>query len=220
MNDAPTVSRLREVSPRALRDGPFALRRGEHQRVMRAVDQLERLGVRLEDGDAAIIDTHDARHLMRIFEDATARLREDESAEGGGPGPDADGSPGADDALRVVDRLRRLARDDLADRVVLAHRALVGRWHDVRADLLQLRGGGPDTVPVADGGLRRWRDFCARWRALLALEGDEVLPLLEGAVDAAARALAVRDALRRRLAFDTGPSLSSTRAAWRATLAP
>jgi hypothetical protein len=61
---------------------------------------------------------------------------------------------------------------------------------------------------------------CARWRALLALARDEVHPLLEGAGDAAARAAALRDALRRRLAFDTRPSLASTRAAWRATLVP
>jgi hypothetical protein len=47
-----------------------------------------------------------------------------------------------------------------------------------------------------------------------------VHPLLEGAGDAAARAAALRDALRRRLAFDTRPSLASTRAAWRATLVP
>ena len=164
------------AGPAAGFDEPFEMLDACHQRVERMLVLLERLAAHLPLHGADDQAQQAARDVMRYFDLAAPHHHEDEERH-------------------VLPLLRAQGHTALADRVLHEHRVMHAAWAAVRAALQQIADARWVT---ADRGEPDWRDFCALYRAHIAVEEREVYPLARAAIDApGVQAMAEEMACRR-----------------------
>ncbi len=156
------------LDARASHDTLDALK-GDHLRVLRAVDMLETLLVAFEaSGGGAGVPRVAVRALMKDLDIGAIEHHEGEE-------------------LVVIPMLRAMGRPDMAERMGEEHLAIAQGWAVVRRELegqiAPAEAEGPaSAAPVRTHPIRAaaWRDFAARYRAHVALEQNEIFPLLAG----------------------------------------
>ena len=164
------------TAPAAGFDEPFEMLDACHQRVERMLALLERLEAHLPVNGADEQARQAARDVMRYFDLAAPHHHEDEERH-------------------VLPLLRAQGRADLAERVLDEHRVMHAAWESLRTALQQIADA---SWASADSAAPGGRDFCALYRAHIAVEERDVYPLARAAIDAPGLKAMAEEMARRR----------------------
>ena len=148
------------TAPTAGFDEPFEMLLACHQRVLRMLDLLQRLGAHLAAKGSDDEARQAARDVMRYFDTAGPAHHEDEERHLF-PVLLAQGAP---DRLALVQRLHQ------------DHLAMTQAWHAIRGDLQSVLDG---QLPGLEVARARWQQFADLYTGHIRAEEDEAYPAAE-----------------------------------------
>lgn len=143
---------------------PFELLHACHERMLRSLELLERLGLHVATQGPDAQAQGAATDLLRYF-DVAAPLHHD------------------DEELHVLPRLREAGHAAMAARLRGEHQVMEREWAGLRPDLVAVQDGTlpPDALPAARA---RWGAYATLYRGHLAAEEKYAFPVASAGLSA------------------------------------
>jgi len=171
-----TVHVSLHAAPAAGFDEPFEMLLACHERVLRMLELLQRLGGHLADRGIDSDARQAASDVMRYFDIAGPAHHEDEERH-------------LFPALLAAAQPHQAARVRLVQRLHQDHGAMEQAWRLVRADLQAVCDGGRDSEGLLarlSPARERWRQFAELYAGHIRAEEDEAYPAARALLDAPA----------------------------------